>query len=136
MQLPTYYREIQKEPWREVIAFVESQRQPGDMVVMLLDYAAPAPQEPFDWYRTVPEAELPWQFFPEEDLLRDAAQLDELPALTRGHPRVWFLLYSGHLDRTADITAGLERHFHLLQEHHFLEFEVLLAEPASPGPGS
>lgn len=65
VQFPEYYQGTQKEQRREVVSSVESNRQPGDLVLVTLNSGVWAPQEPFDWYRTVPDTELPWQFFPE-----------------------------------------------------------------------
>jgi mannosyltransferase len=130
LQLPSYYRDTQIRQWREVISFVESHRQPGDLVLITLNYSLWEPSEPFDWYRTVPEDELPWHFFPEGGILEDPSQLDQLPALTQGHPRVWFLFSALDPDGEPAVTAAMQDRFHLVQRQEFLYLNLVLFEAA------
>ncbi len=125
-QLPGYYQSTQKEQWRELVSWVESSRQPGDLVLVTLNSGVWAPQEPFDWYRTVPDPELPWQFFPEGGVLTDRAQLAELPTVVQGHPRVWFVLPSGATQTEQEISEALEEWFRLVQEREFVQLRAIL----------
>ncbi len=131
VQLPAYYQKTQKEQWREVIASVESNRQPRDIVLVTLNSFDWAPQQPFDWYRTVPDIELPWQFFPEGGSLRDPAQLSELPAVTRGHQRIWFVLPLQDTESQQAIAEALKDQFRLVQEREFVHLKVVLFEAVS-----
>jgi uncharacterized membrane protein len=131
VQIPAYYREAQIRQWREAIQFVEAHRQPGDLVLVTLNFSLWEPSEPFDWYRTVPDSELPWQFFPEGSILEDPAQLDDLPALTRGHPRVWFLFSALDPDGEPAIVAAMEDQFRLVQRQEFLYLNLVLFEARS-----
>ena len=132
-QLPEYYQDTQKTQWREVISFVEANRQPGDVALVTLNSNVGAAQQPFDWYRTVPATELPWQFFPKEGTLTDPEQLRELPALTQNHQRIWFVLPEAATDTQEQISEALQERFRLQQVQEFVHLRVVLYEAVTSG---
>jgi len=128
LQLPEFYEGTQKAQWREVISFVEANRQPGDIALVTLNSIVGAAQQPFDWYSTVPTAELPWQYFPPDGTLPDAEQLRELLAVTQGYQRVWFVMPSAATGLDAEISGALKEHFRPVQRQKFVHFEIVLYE--------
>ena len=132
-QLPEYYRGTQKAQWREAIAFVETNRRPGDIALVILNSSVGAAEEPIDWYRTVPDTELPWQFFPEGGRLTSPDQLRELPAVTQGYQRIWFVLPEAVTEMNERISSALQGQFQLAQEQEFVHLQVALYETTSPG---
>lgn len=130
-QLPEYYRDAQKEQWREAIAFIESNRQPGDGVLVMSSFIVGAPHQPFDWYRTVPSSELPWQFF---DIGADETvpgQWDELLTMVQGHRRVWFVMPASATEIGEAINERLHGRFQWLEERGFVCLQVVLYQAFS-----
>ncbi len=132
-QLPDYYQGTQKTQWRETISFIEANHQPGDVVLVTLNSILGAPVQPFDWYRTVPSTELPWQYFPKDGTLADPTQLGELPAITQHYRRAWFILPMGSSEIENGISTRLSGHFLPVEKLDFGHLEVLLYRAISPG---
>jgi hypothetical protein len=131
VRLPDYYQGKQKAQWREAISFIEANHQPGDIVLVAANYVVGAPDQPIDWYRTLPPAELPWQYFLKEGTLSEPAQLHELSQVTQGHRRVWFLLSAAL--QVEEISEPLQGSFQLVLQKEFLHLSVLLYQGVSLG---
>jgi len=128
VQLPGYYIEPQEDQWREVTAFVESNYQAGDLVLVSSAYD-PTPL-PFEWYATVPTHALPRQVFPEgpeKGVLTHLEQLDSLPAVTQGRERVWFVLNHVGKENQA-LIAGAMVDYQVVDEWRFVGLDLLLFE--------
>jgi hypothetical protein len=132
-QLPEYYQVTQKAQWREVVSFVEDNRQHGDIALVTLNAVVGAANQPFDWYRTLPDSELPWQFFPEDGNLTNPQQLSELPVITRHYQRVWFILPAATIEMEEMMPEVMSERFRLVQEHEFVHLRVLLYESMTSG---
>jgi hypothetical protein len=131
VRLPDYYQGKQKAQWREAISFIEANHQPGDIVLVAANYVVGAPEQPIDWYRTLPAAELPWQYFLKEGTLSESAELHELSRVTQGYRRVWFLLPAAL--QVEEISEPLQGSFEFMLEQDFVHLKVLLYQPGSSG---
>jgi len=107
-ELGAYYREANKERWREVVHEIESHAVPGDLVLFNQWYSK---RDAYDYYaRRTDLVTLP---FPE--MGRDWGSDPEarLAALTRDRASVWVVL-SHTSDRTGLIVRTLGRSHHLV----------------------
>jgi mannosyltransferase len=128
VQLPAYYVEPREDQWREVTAFVESNYQAGDLVLISSAYD-PTPL-PYEWYATVPAHALPRRVFPEgpeRGVLTHLEQLDLLPAVTQGRERVWFVLNHVATENQA-LIAGAMKDFQVVNEWPFVGLDLMLFE--------
>jgi hypothetical protein len=129
IQLPSYYAEPQEDQWREVTAFVESNHQAGDLVLISSAYD-PTPL-PFEWYSATPSGVLPRQVFPEEPVkgvLTDFEQLDLLPATTEGHERVWFVFCYVRQDNQMLISEVMQEKYRIADRWQFVGLDLVLFE--------
>lgn len=112
--LYAYYTGYQKEPWREVAAYIAGQADAGDVILVSPPYL----RTPLDFY--LARHALPT---PEEEI--STQTIAQLPALIAGHDRVW--LAYGHdsvADRRHRVPAALGQQLHLARERPFGELRV------------
>lgn len=126
VQLPEYYRDAQKEQWREVTLLFQSNRQPGDSVVVMSSFVLGAPRQPFDWYVTAPPSELPLQFFHVPIDGAHPTLWQELDSAVQGHRRVWFVIPLHAAEIEKEIAATLVGSFRLVQKREFVSLQVQL----------
>jgi mannosyltransferase len=82
-----YYGTMQKDPWRTMVASVESAAQPRDLVLFNQPYG----QIPFDYYRKRSDLiEVPFLEYREGLTSRSVREL--VRVATAGHDRVWLVL--------------------------------------------
>jgi mannosyltransferase len=106
-QVLHFYRDVNKEQWRETAAYVESKASPGDLVLFNAGYGLHAG---YGFYAR--RTDLVTQPFPpgseEFATLPTPQQLAGLARLTIGRRHAW-IVYSQSRDRGATIAAALAR---------------------------
>lgn len=127
--LPSYYLEPQKQQWREVIAYVEDNRQPGDLI-LVHSLNRPA-MVPFDWYSTVPEEDLPREAFLEGLAVTDRSQIGGLEAATEGHGRVWFVFCRTPEEGREAMIEAMHGSFRAVNDWTFHGTDLVLFESRS-----
>lgn len=104
-QLVRFYRDVDKEQWREATAYVESQAAPDDLVLFNAGYNL---QNGYEFYAR--RDDLVTEPFPsgseEFATLPTPQQLSGLAELVAGHPHAW-IVYSQSPDHDATIAKEL-----------------------------
>jgi len=131
VQLPAYYAELQKEQWRELVAMVDAQYQPGDLV-LIHHSSYDRVLVSFEWYTTTSKDDLPRKLLPEDGVLVDLAQLNDLPGYTQGYKRVWFVMYTKSPELERLILDAMDETLHRVKEWPFIDLHLLLYETKSP----
>jgi len=118
-----YYRQIQKEQWREAAAYVDTIAKPGDLILFHAGYS----QRPFNYYSR--RSDLPQKPFPPIISAKSGppSPLD-LSSLIDGHSRVWLIVSHSHDQQGVGVKAMMQA-CRLLQQRSFKGIQVYLFEP-------
>ncbi len=98
-----YYRPVHKDPWRHVVAAIERDARPGDLVLVHAGYNKP---NVYDYYARRPDLEV--MGFPIGTSEVSEATIRPLVAASVRHERVWLVL-SRPNDPAGLITGALSR---------------------------
>lgn len=118
-----YFGVTNKEQWREVAQFVDTNAQPGDVVL----FEAPYVQKPFDYYSQITDNVLPRQpgFLRGESKLNDT--LENLLPLVAEHRRVW-LISSHSRDTDGSIQKTLRESYIEVYQQQYVGIDLALFE--------
>ncbi len=120
-----YYNKVNKEQWREVANYVESNAKPGDIVLFNAGFT----QVPFDYY-SEERTGLIKKSFPEGFEVNEE-NIKELDPVVEDHNRVW-LIFSHRNDRAELINEALGESYNLSDHKKYVGINVYLWEYREP----
>lgn len=105
VELDTYYREVNKERWRDLAATIEAEARPGDLILFNTWYPK---RDAYDFYSR--RSDVPKLPFPELGQPWGEDPAGRLERLTAAAPRVWVVLsHSSDPDRVIVGTLSRSR---------------------------
>jgi hypothetical protein len=105
--LSLYYTEINKDQWRQAASYIDSNAQPGDL---LLFHAGYGREGPINYY--LDRKDLEKEAFPRTGYYVNKDNVNELTPILESHKRVWLILFHSH-DKEGLIREELSRTYDL-----------------------